>query len=354
MKKAIKIILWSLLILTVVILAGAWSIFGDLVNGARSVQKLDDKLYYMEYEGDDGFDELMAGGGIKNATDLSIALSKFLSKGYYDPSATPDSMNFGCSTLTARTPDGHVLMGRNFDYPSATAMILHCKPTRGYESISTFNVEFLGFGDGWQPEGFKNQYMALSCLFVALDGINEKGFAIADLMAGDDVVTDQNTGKPNLTTTAAIAYLLKNASSVDEAVKLLSNIDMHSDIGAAHHYAMSDASGRSVVVEYVDNEMVVTETRAVTNHYLCEQKLGAGLVEGDNRYEKLCSAYDDAQGVMDTPQFSETVFSVAQEPWGESRIGGTLWTMIMDLTNPSVTYYSQRQFDKPFKFEIGK
>ena len=47
---------------------------------------------------------------------------------------------------------------------------------------------------------------------------------------------------------------------------------MPSDIGAAHHYAISDATGRSVVVEYVDNRMEVVESAAVTNHYLCEAK----------------------------------------------------------------------------------
>lgn len=171
-------------------------------------------------------------------------------------------------------------------------------------------------------------------------------------MAGDDAETHQNTGKPALTTTSAIAYLLKRAASVDEAIELLGKIDMHSDIGAAHHYAMSDTSGRSVVVEYVENKMVVTETNVVTNHYLCQQKLNAGLVFGDTRYDILCDLHDGSQGVMNMQQLSEAVFSVAQQPWGENFIGGTQWTMIMNLTKPSVTYYSQRKFDKPFKFEL--
>ena len=91
--------------------------------------------------------------------------------------------------------------------------------------------------------------MCLTGLFVALDGINEKGLAIADLMAGDSIETHQRTSKPDLTTTGAICYLLKNAANVSEAIDLLKGIDMHSDIGSAHHYAMADASGRSVVVE---------------------------------------------------------------------------------------------------------
>ncbi|MBO7145698.1 MAG: linear amide C-N hydrolase [Salinivirgaceae bacterium] len=354
MKKALKII--SLCILGLIVALGlcVWNMFGSLVKGAMSVEKLDDGLYYMEFSGDDGFDELMANGGVKDSDELMEYIAKFMSKGYYTLPASVDSTDFGCSTLTVSTPDNNVLMGRNFDFPSATAMILHTTPKRGYENISTFNMEFYGFGDEWLPEGFQNQFLALSGLFLALDGINEKGFAIADLMAGDNVETHQNTGKPSLTTTSAIAYLLKNAASVDEAIDLLGKIDMHSDIGAAHHYAMSDASGKSVVVEYVDNQMVVTETHAVTNHYLCQQKHNAGLIAGDHRYEQLCHFYDSANGVMDKQQLNDAVFSVAQQPWGENFVGGTQWTIIMNLTEHSATYYWRRNFDKPFSFRLKR
>ena len=354
MKKLLKITLLCILGLIVVVCVCFWSAFGPMVKGAMSAVKLDDGLYYMEYKGDDGFDEFLEQGGAKNSQEVVSYINQFLSKGYYSPDGTPDTAKFGCSTLTASSDNGNVLMGRNFDYPSATAVILRTKPKRGYEYISTFNVEFYGFSEGWVPEGFVNQYIALSGLFLALDGINERGFAIADLMAGDAVETHQNTGKPALTTTSAIAYLLKKAATVDEAIDLLGTIDMHSDIGAAHHYAMSDAKGRSVVVEYVDNQMVVTETHAVANHYLCQQKLNAGWIFGDLRYDRLCQLYDESQGVMDQQQFNEAIFSVAQQPWGKNFVGGTQWTMVMNLTKPSVTYYWHRNFDKPFEFKLYK
>lgn len=105
-----------------------------------------------------------------------------------------------------------------------------------------------------------------------------------------------DSGKPALTTTSAICYLLKNAATVEEALDLLQGIDMHSDIGAAYHYAIADASGRCVVVEYVDNQMMVVESPAVANHYLCAAKLNVGLIEGDRRYEYLCRQLDTTDG----------------------------------------------------------
>ena len=352
MKKVIKVTLLSVLGLVVVAVVLMWMEFGPLVKGALSAEKLDDGLYYMEYRGDDGFDKLMAQGGFEGADQMTSYIIQFLSKGHYKPEVKTQKTDFGCSALTVRTPDGGVLMGRNFDFPAALGIVLHTIPDRGYETITTFNVRFYGFGEDYKPEGFKNQYLALTGLFFALDGINEKGLAIADLMAGDTIQTHQRTSKPDLTTTAAISYLLKNAANVDEALDLLRGIDMHSDIGSAHHYAMADATGKNVVVEYVDNEMVVVESPAVANHYLCEAKLNVGHIEGDNRYAQLCERYNQTAGVMNEQQLTEAIEAVSQ-PEREGFLG-TAWTMVMDLKHPAVTYYSRRHFNKPLHFELKK
>ena len=351
MKKVLKITLLSVLVTIVIAAICVWMEFGTRIQGALSVQEVDDGLYYMEYRGDDGLEGLLAQGGFEDNTQLADYIMTFLSKGHYRPAMSPQKSDFGCSAMTVTTPDGAVLMGRNFDFPSATGVILHTLPDQGYESIATFNVEFFGFGQDYKPEGFANQFMALSCLFAALDGVNEKGFAMADLMAGDNVVTRQQSGKPQLSTTAAIRYLLTRAANVEEALDLLRGIDMHSDIGAAHHYAMADASGRSVVVEYVDNQMVVVESPAVANHYLCDAKRNVGLVEGDLRYDQLCAQYAAANGTMDRDQLTQTIQSVSQ-PEIPGKFLGTAWTMVMDLTHPSVTYYSRRHFDHPIQIEM--
>ena len=355
MKKGIKIALLSVLGLVIVAGVLVWMEFGALIKGANSCVKLDDGMYYMEYKGDDGFKELMDRGGCNDISVLASYVMEFLSKGYFKP----DSINVpikpvGCSTLTVKTPEDGVMMARNFDYPYGTALIMHTIPDEGYESITTFSTDFFGFGENYKPEGFKNQYMALAGLFMALDGLNEKGLAIAVLDAGDKVVTRQDTSKPDLTTTTAVQYLLKYAANIDEALALLKASDMNSDPGSAYHFSMADATRRSVAVEYVDNQMVVTESPFVSNHYLCEEKFLTGLHEGDHRHEKLMEQYDAAGGVMNADQLTETIASVTQLPEKGAIVGGTLWTMVMDLSHPSVTYYSLRHFDKPFHFELRR
>lgn len=352
MRKVLKWILRLALLCAALVGMKAGSDFFPFLRGAFSVEKLDEGLYSIEFHGDDGFDGLLEQGGAGTSGEMVPYINGFLSGGHYKaPAPEQVPQDFGCSALTVLSPEGGALMGRNFDFSSATGLIVHSYPKHGYESVSTFNTEFLGMGEGWLPEGFKNQYVSLACLFFALDGINEKGLAVANLMAGDDAETHQDTGKPDLTTTAAIKYLLNKAATVDEALAILEGIDMHSDIGTAHHLAISDASGRSVVVEYVDNSMVVVESPAVANHYLCDEKLNVGLLDWDHRYEQLCTKYEEAGGVMTMDELASTIESVAQEEH-EGEFLGTAWTMLMDLKNPSVTYFSRRHFDNPFHFDL--
>ena len=79
MKKALKIALFSVLGLLVVAGVLVWMEFGSLIKGAMSCEKLDEGMYYMEYEGDDGFDELMKRGGCANINVLANYITDFLS-----------------------------------------------------------------------------------------------------------------------------------------------------------------------------------------------------------------------------------------------------------------------------------
>lgn len=84
--------------------------------------------------------------------------------------------------------------------------------------------------------------------------------------------------------------LLDKVASVEEAVSLLEQYDMHASMGYMMHLALADITGRRVVVEYVDNEMVVIETPVATNFYLAEgEKNGIGTAQSHTRYEILAS-----------------------------------------------------------------
>ena len=161
-------------------------------------------------------------------------------------------------------------------------------------------------------------------------------------MVGDDEQTD----KIDLTTTTAIRLILDQAATVNEASALLEQHDMNSDIGRGHHLAISDAAGKSVVVEYINNVMYVTETKVVTNHYLTKgDKYGIGNDESHARFDKVMTMDDEVGSIMDTNQLRDAMQNVSYEK-------ETQWSIVFDMENKALDFYWQRQFDNPHHFEM--
>lgn len=355
MKKSVKITLIVIAVIILVIillLAGAWSMFGVMITAANTIQKQEDGLYSMEYEGDYGFDEFLAKGGASSDSEVAAYLTEYLSHGFYK--AEPDLAlgQFGCSTICTSDKDGNTLFGRNYDWEKCSGIIVHTKPEDGYESVSTCALDFLGFGEDYTPDGSMGErMMTLAAVYVPLDGMNEKGLMIADLIAGDDEVTNQGTDKADLTTTTAIRLLLDKAADVDEAVALLGQYDMNSSIGSAHHLFIADASGKSVAVEYIGGEMVVTDTNILTNHYLAQAKYGIGSEQSHKRFDTLTGYTDstDMDGIRDMLK------SVAQFnfPQDEGSYEKTMWSAVYSPSDLTVRFYFNENYEHYYTLTMG-
>ena len=181
------------------------------------------------------------------------------------------------------------------------------------------------------------------------------GLMVADLMAGDKEATHQDTGKVDLTTTAAIRLLLDRAATVDEAISLLSQYDMHSSIESAHHLSITDKSGKSVVVEYISGEMYVTETNIVTNHYLTEgEKHSIGSEQSHLRFDTLKMALESTDGVMDNLELVDTMKSVAQlnYPKTEGSYEKTMWTGVYNPEALIVDFYFGENYEHCYSTEL--
>ena len=85
-KKRLTIILILAFVAAVLMFVlGAWLKFGTFIVAARSIHKLQDGLYVMEYRGDYGFDKFLAQGGADSDSALARYLMRYLSGGYYTP-----------------------------------------------------------------------------------------------------------------------------------------------------------------------------------------------------------------------------------------------------------------------------
>ncbi|MGN1234346.1 MAG: carcinine hydrolase/isopenicillin-N N-acyltransferase family protein, partial [Christensenellaceae bacterium] len=198
--------------------------------------------------------------------------------------------------------------------------------------------------------------LSIAAIYVPLDGMNEKGLIVADLMAGDRESTQQQTDKTDLTTTTAIRLLLDRAATVDEAIELLQGVDMHSSVDSAHHFSIADRSGKSVVVEYIDGVMSVTETKIVTNHYLTDgEKYGVGSEQSHTRFGALQETWRQTNGVMSAEELAQAMSSVAQYryPQTEGSYEKTMWTIVYDAEACQARFFYREDYTRSYTLTLG-
>lgn len=354
MKRFLKCFGIGAAVLLVVVLAGAWVMFGAFVKAAGSIEKLEDGLYAMEYVGDYGFDDFLAAGGARSDSEVADYLISFLSHGFYKIDSTVQTDDFGCSTIYTQDADGTYFFGRNYDWEKCRTMIIHTKPENGYESVSTCCLDFLGFGEEYEPDNsMMERIQSIAAVYVPLDGMNSEGLVVADLMAGDDEETHQQTSKTALTTTTAIRLLLDRAADVDEAIALLEQYDMNSSVGRAHHLSIADAHGKSVVVEYVDGRMLVTDTKVVTNHYLTDcEKQGVGSEQSHQRYDTLAAQTNPA-GAEEVCALLE---SVAQKnfPQSPDNYEKTMWSIVYCPERRCADFYFAEDYTRRYGLVLSE
>jgi choloylglycine hydrolase len=101
------------------------------------------------------------------------------------------------------------------------------------------------------------------------DGLNEAGLSASVLWLVESEYPEYKGQAPGLTIAAWAQYILDNFATVDEAIQVLRNEpfivvtdkDPGEDRLAALHLSISDASGDSAIVEYIDGKQVIHHSR---------------------------------------------------------------------------------------------
>ena len=317
------------------------------ITPTDEIVKLEKGFSVVRYDGDYGFDKFLSAGGASSDGEVIDFLSKNLLS---DMDLGFLGNIFGCSTVAVKDADGNALFGRNFDWEHCDAMVVISHPENGYASISTVNVDFISQGGITGMALKKDEIKTLAALYAPLDGMNEKGLAVSVNMIQDSASIEQNTEKPDITTTTAIRLLLDRAATVDEALELLKGYDMHASMGMMVHFALADTEGKSVAVEYVDNEMVVMETPVLTNFYLAEgEKHGIGTEQSHTRYDMLMERLKQNE-TMDEKDVRDALSSVSKGNFGEFE--STEWSIVFNQTEGKATYYHRENYKDGYAFTI--
>lgn len=317
------------------------------ITPTNKIVELEKDFSAVCYDGDYGFDKFLSEGGASSDGEVIDFLSKNLLSGM--KLGFLENL-FGCSTVAVKDADGNSLFGRNFDWEHCEAMVVLSHPENGYASISTVNVDFISQGGLTGTALKKDEIKTLAALYAPLDGMNEKGLAVSVNMIQDSALIEQDTDKPDLTTTTAIRLLLNQAATVEEALALLGKYDMHSSMGMMVHFALADTTGKSVAVEYVDNEMVVTETPVLTNFYLAPgEKHGIGTSQSHTRYDMLMERLTKNK-TMNEADVRDALSSVSKGNFDDSL--STEWSIVFNQTEGKATYYHRENYKDSYVFTI--
>lgn len=336
-------------VIVVVLIAGAaviWSLFGDLFRTIGSIERVGDtQLFTMDFKGDYGFDEFLETGASTDGELINFIVGQLL----HGLPLKFDIPDLGCSTFIADTPEGDVVFGRNFDMYYSPALLVRTQPDDGYRSISMVNLAYIGYGEDKLPLDTMSSIMSLAAPYTPLDGINEKGLAVGVLQIATEP-TNQETGKTDITTTTAIRMMLDKCVTVDEAVEMLKNYDMHSSANSCYHFHIADAAGNSVVVEYIDNEMSVLETEAVTNFLLTPGDYDFG--SGQDRYDTIMRMLAENKYTVTQEEAMDILQAASQEPTPE-KDSCTQWSCVYDLTDLTVDISVGRDYENIYEFSLN-
>lgn len=120
-------------------------------------------------------------------------------------------------------------------------------------------------------------------------------------------------------------------------------VQVGNEIRSGMLFPDGEANGKSVTVEWVNNEMVVTETDALTNHYLAPEKYGVGNDLSKTRFDSMKQAKEENDGAMTQEELKEVMKSVSQGNYVSNEV--TQWTVLYNTKEMSLEYFWLENFD---------
>ncbi|MBP9988310.1 MAG: linear amide C-N hydrolase [Ruminococcus sp.] len=318
------------------------------------MKKLNDNIFLLKYENDYGLDELLSKGGVKSVKDLILFVQNRFS--LPENAIEINEGEFACTAFNCFNDKGEQLLARNFDYKAAPCVVVWTSPENGYKSIAVTDTNVLLYGEKHQNlSDTENRNRLLAAPYTCMDGINEKGLAVAVLEIKTKA-TNQSTGKTDVTTTVLIRAILDKCATVDEAVDFIRSVDVHDSLFCCYHYQITDESGKSVIVEFVDNELrlIYPENRvqSLTNFFLSfdgDNKKGFGYTRKKIVDKILCETNgnlneDKAMNMLEKCQLNfmhRRGYPVT-----------TLWSEVFNCSEKSMTICANTEYDKQYKFDV--
>ena len=394
LSKLLRRIACALAALVIALAVAVFALWHNELATLASFQKLSDRdeahrdgaVYQINVSGDYSFDEFLSQGGASNDAELISFVTRSITKGIIPMHIKTSSI--ACSAFTADTQSGDRVFGRNYDFSATNTAIVYTDPGEGrHASYSTIDLSFLGLDADKDVETVGQKLLTLAAPYVPLDGINDAGVACGIFMSyqgeGKGTPTDTQTDKPDLTSTTLLRLILDYADSVEDAVALAQQYDLHDSASSCFHYMVADSTGRSAILEWVGTDadhdadgaerqlnVLWNDTDAlsdsadwqvVTNFIKTPGYYDGTTAEmkGLDRYEHLAAALRETDGIVaDKDAAMDLLASVGRRTWdNDDSNSNTVHSVVYDLTDKSVLWVGNEHYGEEaytFEFQLGR
>lgn len=194
----------------------------------------------------------------------------------------------------------------------------------------------------------------------------------------ETVATDQNTDKPDFTSTTLLRLILDYADNVEEAVEIASAYDLHDSAKTSYHYMVADASGKSAILEWVngtdatdndgskrelkvtynDNDAHIGDMEAGTNYQVITNfVIQPGYYDGSpvedkkgyDRYERIYEELNKTNGIVEDEKAAMDILSiVGRRSWkNDDGNGCTVHSVVYNLTDKTMMWIPNENYDDP-------
>ena len=326
----------------------------------RDTAHHDGAVYELTVSGDYYFDDFLAQGGASNDSELISFVTKRITKGLIPLQLKTTEIS--CSAFTADTAEGDRVFGRNYDFSSTNTAIVYTNPGKGrHASYSTVDLHFLSLDPDKDVEGLGHKLLTLAAPYAPLDGINDK---------------------PDLTSTTLLRLILDYADSVEDAVALVEQYDLHDSTNCVFHYMVADSTGRSAILEWVGSDadhdsdgsqrrlnvlwndtdslsdsadwQVVTNFIKTPDYYTSPDQM-----RGLDRYEHLADRLRETNGIVaDEDAAMALLAEVGRRTWNNDDSNSlTVHSAVYNLTDKTVLWVGNEHYGEDghtFRYSLQK
>jgi choloylglycine hydrolase len=255
---------------------------------------------------------------------------------------------FACTTFSFSDDKGHVVYGRNFDFPVGA----------GHIEVNKRNMRKVALvRPPEKPAEWTSKFGSITFNQIGREfpygGMNEAGLVIEQMWLQETGYPEPDD-RPGLTDLQWIQYQLDNFKSVEEVIAGDRLVRISPGSLSKLHFLIADAKGNVAAIEYIDGKIIVhrgaelpfpvltncTYENSLAYKESIDRKesktFNAWTENSSGRFVKAASLIDEYTPDQNIIDYSFAILdSVAQ---GD----GTQWSIVYDISNKTIRFKTQK------------